>query len=128
MHLSKSISVLFLIIFLGCNQQSQQYDATTIEVSSPVDIGDVPLGIAHRFTISIVNTGQNPMQIGDVMVPCTCTVPTWEKAAIDPNENTEISIEFTPGDLGFFQEEIMVTGNFESTYVKLTGNVLLQNY
>lgn len=128
MHASKPLLLLLFIICLACDRKPEQYGPTTIQVSSPVDIGEVPLGIAHKFKISVLNTGQNPMQISDVMVPCTCTVPDWEKEVIDPQENTEISIEFTPGDLGSFQEEILVTGNFDPIYVKLTGNVLLQNY
>lgn len=124
----KSFLILLLVLLLACDQKPQQNGPTTIQVSSPVNFGEVPLGLTHKFEISILNTGQNPMQLKDVMVPCTCTKPTWEKRAIEPQEKMAVFIEFTPSDLGAFQEEIMLTGNFEPTYVKLEGNVSLKNY
>lgn len=124
----KFIIICLLVICLGCHSANQTWQPTTIAVASSTDIGEVSLGMTHELRLLIVNTGQNPMKIADIMVPCSCTNPIWDKKAVDPQKKTEVLIEYTPGDVGTFEEEIMLTGNFEPTYVKVTGNVRLLSF
>ena len=57
---------------------------------------------------------------------CGCTVPTYSKAPIQPNESGEIEIKYDTKKLGAFTKTITVTSNAEggNKILKIKGNIV----
>ena len=91
------------------------------------DFGTVKKGDQVKHVYKYKNTGKGPLLISDIRTTCGCTVPTWNKAPIQPNENDELSINFnTEGKYDKQIKYITVVANTipSETILTLTGMVV----
>lgn len=117
--------IIAIFLFASCHQAKQ--GPTTISFAKSVNLDTLTLNRVKEFSIIITNTGPNSLKINDIQVPCSCTKPYWDRQFISPGENAKVDIQFTPGDLGAFTEEIQLSGNFETSYIRITGYVDSRN-
>lgn len=76
---------------------------------------------------NIKNTGNNPLIITNVSTTCGCTVPKWSKQPILPNRTTEIVVEITPSNIGFFRKTITVNSNIKKQKTILIIEGIVEN-
>lgn len=95
-------------------------------VQSHHDFGTVKEGVrlAHEYVFK--NTGDKPLYISDVISPCGCTVPEYDKQPILPGKEGKIKIEFnTEGRVGNQEKKLTVIANIpqEHTFVSFKATV-----
>lgn len=99
---------------------------TTLEVEKPIiKLKGLLTGQTMTTKFNIKNTGNNPLIITNVSTTCGCTVPKWSKQPILPNRTTEIVVEITPSNKGFFRKTITVNSNIkkQKTILIIEGTV-----
>lgn len=90
------------------------------------DFGTVQEGEKLTHTFLFQNTGEYPLYISNVISPCGCTVPEYDKQPILPGKEGKITIEFnTQGRLGNQEKKLTVIANIpqEHTYVSFKATV-----
>jgi hypothetical protein len=99
---------------------SPKQSITSVEISEKeITLQGLERGKKSIATFKIKNTGAKPLVISRVNTSCGCTVPSWEKQAIKSGQTTEIEVEITPEESGFFHKTIQVYGNLKN------GEILL---
>lgn len=94
--------------------------------ASHYDFGKVKEGEKLTHTFMFQNTGAYPLYISNVISPCGCTVPEYDKQPILPGKEGKITIEFnTQGRLGNQEKKLTVIANIpqEHTYVSFKATV-----
>ena len=90
------------------------------------DFGEITEGGIVKHSFKFKNTGKMPLIITDVQTTCGCTVPSWNKNAIQPNAMDEIKVEFnSAGKEGNMDKPITIIANTfpVRTEFKLVGQV-----
>lgn len=78
---------------------------------SRCSLGVLHVGDDKEFSISIKNTGTNPFCIDKVITSCGCTEIVYSREPLLPKHEMIILGNFTAGERGIFQKEIMIFGN-----------------
>jgi hypothetical protein len=95
-------------------------------VETTFNFGEITEGALVKHNYKFKNTGKTPLIITDVQTTCGCTVPSWNKNPIQPNEVDEINVEFnSAGKEGKMDKPITIIANTfpARTEFKLTGFV-----
>jgi hypothetical protein len=72
-------------------------------VASPemLDLGKIKYGKVYDFTYLIVNKGENPVYIKEIVESCkSCTSARISSKVVNPNENVVLHVAYTPGSTG----------------------------
>ena len=94
---------------------------TQIEVEqTDIEFKDLQRKKTSKGVFVLKNIGDKPLIIKNIDSSCGCTVPKWDTQPIKPGDKTEIEVEVTPDDAGFFQKSISVYCNIESGIIKLS--------
>lgn len=93
-----------------------------------IDLGIISSEKTPLVSVNFVfsNKGKTSLVIYDVKASCGCTVPTWPKAPIKPNDKNLIKVDFdTNKQKGVFTKTIFVESNSNEDVVllKLKGKV-----
>lgn len=95
-------------------------------VETSYNFGEITEGALVKHNFKFKNTGKTPLIITDVQTTCGCTVPSWNKNPIQPNEVDEINVEFnSAGKEGKMDKPITIIANTfpARTEFKLIGFV-----
>lgn len=85
-----------------------------------VDFGTVEEGTQVEQTFTFQNPGQEPLLLLDVRSSCGCTIASWPKQPIAPNESGTIFVQFnTTGRSGPQQKVVTLTTNSEPSEYRL---------
>lgn len=78
----------------------------------------------HNFVIK--NIGNEPLFIKFIQTDCGCTIADWDTNPILPGKQTNIKIQITPIESGYFSKKIAVFCNDKRSpfYLRINGNVL----
>ncbi len=76
-----------------------------------VDLGEVFDSEVVHDSITLTNTGDQDLAIGDVTVTCGCTAGTVEQKTLKPGESTQLAINFDPRNRSGEQHGKRVTIN-----------------
>jgi hypothetical protein len=94
--------------------------------TTEIDYGTIHQNDDGERTFSFTNTGKEPIVISQVKTSCGCTVPSYSKTPILPNETSEIKVKYATNRIGVFKKTITVISNASETnkvlYIK--GEVL----
>lgn len=73
----------------------------------------------------IKNIGDEPLLIKFIQTDCGCTVAHWETNPILPGEQTNIRIQITPIEIGYFSKKIALFCNDPRSpfYLRISGKV-----
>lgn len=118
-----SILVLFFAGFATMTAQNTPKFQFTTEV---IDYGEIKKGSDGVRVFEFTNVGDAPLVIENVYSSCGCTVPSWTKTPIQPNEKGEIKVKYNTDIVGPIRRTISISSNAdESTKaVKIKGKVI----
>jgi len=85
---------------------------TSVRFANPVvDVGRRPIGSEVLVHFKMINTGNYPLYIEDVVVDCHCTTSSYTQKAIVSGDSTFIDVRYDSTLLGYFQKKIIVKTN-----------------
>jgi len=74
----------------------------------------------QRFNFEVVNTGNSPLVIQNIVASCGCTTPEWTKSPIAPNGKGVITAIYDPVNRpGLFEKNLTVYSNAKPEVVVL---------
>ena len=86
---------------------------TTIKLSAgSFDFGTVKEGTVVQTSVSVTNTGKEPLVITNCHASCGCTTPTCPHDPVAPGQTVEVPIKFdSKGKPGHQRKEVTITAN-----------------
>lgn len=79
-----------------------------------------------KISFIFYNQGKEPLIINDVATSCGCTVPSWSKKPVLPNQSGTIQLDYNTSILGEFRKTVVVYSNVENmphAILKIKGYV-----
>lgn len=89
-----------------------------------IDLGTVKVSHPYRFNFIVKNTSEKVVRIERLAVSCGgCTEASMDKQSLAPQEESNVSVIFTPNSTGIQTKSVIV--NYEGHQLKLrfTANV-----
>jgi hypothetical protein len=101
--------IVISLFFVGCDirktdkkynpvtpqKKASNLPPTTVQlIDSVYDFGTIKEGDVVSFSYRFKNTGNNPLEVSDVMASCGCTVPEKPEAPVAPGEIGFIKVKF----------------------------------
>lgn len=121
--------VIFFLAFgttFSQNETKKENTGVLTFETSEIDYGTINLNDNGERTFTFTNTGEAPIVISQVKTSCGCTVPSYSKTPILPNETSEIKVKYATNRVGVFKKTITIISNASETnkilYIK--GEVL----
>jgi hypothetical protein len=81
--------------------------------ASTLDYGTIAHNSDGTRILKFTNTGDAPLIITNVKASCGCTVPSYSKTAVLPNEKGEIMVKYNTKKMGAFNKTVTITSNAE---------------
>ena len=115
-----SLAAMFFIFagirFFKANRQNQgrvysKKSAMMRVAKSLIDVGEKKQHSVVRAVYVIYNSGDEDLKIQTVMPDCHCTVASFSKAPIGPNDSSEITLQYEATQPGVFQSSAVVSTN-----------------
>jgi hypothetical protein len=129
---------LFLIsgFFIAFSVQAQSGPATaaTPPASTKPDnlqlketgynFGKIPQGRPVIHVFEIVNTGNQPLMLENVIASCGCTTPEWSREAIAPGTTAPIKVGYNAYGEGHFNKTVTIFyNNGQTKALTISGEV-----
>ena len=114
------IKELYLNIINGKrNKQELEQTRTEAEIStSAIDFGSFHWEERKDTVVTLVNKGQKPLVIHDIVTSCGCTVADYDKRPARPGESVKVKISFKADHPERFNKTVGIYCNTEeSPYV-----------
>lgn len=123
---SPKIWALYKQAISGQTQEKHTVPVTSVSMSSTeIKLNDLQKGKKSVATLTLKNTGNQPLLISGVNASCGCTKPIWDRQPVAPGKETTVTLEIQPEDVGFFHKTVQVHCNTEKGVILLvlTGEV-----
>lgn len=104
------------------------YLSTSIQV---LDYGNIPITEVQTTNITLTNTGAATLIIDELIFDSSkFSFPLEIPTTLEVNESTNIALEFTPTQIGSFNENISIRNNSpeKQQIIKIKANVFSPNY
>ena len=89
------------------------------------DFGEIVQGSKSKYTFTFVNKGTTPVVITSATASCGCTVPSYSKEPVAPNQQGTVTAIFdSAGKMGNFVKTITIVTNVGSSYLNIKGNII----
>ena len=119
--LNPKIKDLYLEIITGKKKEGTDKSLTTISMDqSEKDFGNIPLNEKREHVFKLVNTGNKPLVIYDVVTSCGCTKAEYGKEPVRPGETLELKVIYNAEDKGCFRKNLTVYCNAEDSPLKFS--------
>ena len=118
--LNPKIKDLYLEIITGKKKGTDKSVTTVSIVDSEKDFGNIPLNEKREHVFKLVNTGNKPLVIYDVVTSCGCTKAEYGKEPVRPGETLDLKVIYNAEDKGRFRKNLTVYCNAENSPLKLT--------
>ena len=118
--LNPKIKDLYLEIITGKKKGTDKSVTTVSIVDSEKDFGNIPLNEKREHVFKLVNTGNKPLVIYDVVTSCGCTKAEYGKEPVRPGETLDLKVIYNAEDKGRFRKNLTVYCNAEDSPLKLT--------
>ena len=119
--LNPKIKDLYLEIITGKKKVGTDKSLTTVSMDqTEKDFGNIPLNEKREHIFMLVNTGNRPLVIYDVVTSCGCTKAEYGKEPVRPGETLELKVIYNAEDKGRFRKNLTVYCNAEDSPLKLT--------
>ena len=118
--LNPKIKDLYLEIITGKKKGTDKSVTTVSIVDSEKDFGNIPLNEKREHVFKLVNTGNKPLVIYDVVTSCGCTKAEYSKEPVRPGETLDLKVIYNAEDKGRFRKSLRVYCNVEDSPLKLT--------
>ena len=107
-------------LFMEMNLPAKKRNTTITFNTNEIDLGKISRTEKAKIKFTIWNTGKNIVRISHIDLSCECLNIENEITEINPGDSTCLNIIFHPDDIGKFQREILLYGNFDSSPKLLT--------
>ena len=126
----KRVTYLFLIVSIGVlifslvvrygqsssPQESNMLKLTSIKINDKkLDIGKTPVADEAKTEFILHNIGTENLYIDRIEVSCHCTSGEVTKEAIAPGDSVSIMVQYNKKIVGYFFQDVLVYGNFETS-------------
>ena len=92
-----------------------------------VNLGELKYGQTHKFSYKIKNTSDKKIIINRLYAGCTsCTKASMVKGYLEPGEEGEVNIEFTPGSTGPQNKSVSIAYSSIDDKVRAYPDMLLK--
>ena len=118
--LNPKIKDLYLEIITGKKKGTDKSVTTVSIVDSEKDFGDIPLNEKREHVFKLVNTGNKPLVIYDVVTSCGCTKAEYVKEPVRPGETLDLKVIYNAEDKGRFRKNLTVYCNVENSPLKFS--------
>ncbi|MFK7832798.1 MAG: DUF1573 domain-containing protein [Winogradskyella sp.] len=127
-----NIAILLILALGFFNAAPTEFDKYDSKIAimkfktEVVDYGTITQDSESKRLFLFTNTGDAPLLITKVKTSCGCTVPSYSKAPIMPNETGELNIKYDTKRLGAFTKTVTVMSNAEggNKILKIKGNIV----
>jgi len=128
---SKILSFTAILLMIITYTYAQETDGPKFEFKeSKHDFGDIRRGDKVEHIFKFKNTGTKPLVISNIITTCGCTVPSWPKEPIPPNNQGEIKVIFnSTGKIGKQNKVITIFSNSvnQKERITISANVIPDN-
>ena len=115
------VKELYLKHITGNGNDSMEIAKTTVELpETEKDFGTISLNEKREYVFKLVNTGNKPLVIYDVVTSCGCTKAEYGKEPARPGETLDLKVIYNAEDKGRFRKNLTVYCNVEDSPLKLT--------
>ena len=118
--LNPKIKDLYLEIITGKKKGTDKSVTTVSIVDSEKDFGNIPLNEKREHVFKLVNTGDKPLVIYDVVTSCGCTKAEYGKEPVRPGETLDLKVIYNAEDKGCFRKNLTVYCNAEDSPLKFS--------
>ena len=119
--LNPKIKDLYLEIITGKKRVGADKSVTTVSMDrSEKDFGNIPLNEKREHVFKLVNTGDNPLVVYDVVTSCGCTKAEYGKEPVRPGGTLELKVIYNAEDKGRFRKNLTLYCNADNSPLKLT--------
>ena len=118
--LNPKIKDLYLEIITGKKKGTDKSVTTVSIVDSEKDFGNIPLNEKREHVFKLVNTGNKPLVIYDVVTSCGCTKAEYGKEPVRPGETLDLKVIYNAEDKGRFRKNLTVYCNAENSPLKFS--------
>ena len=101
-------------LYLNMMQKKDIYhkiSTTALASTNLIDFGNINLSETAKYSFEIQNIGDKPLVIIGVDTSCGCLTTEYDKTAINKGDQNNITITYSPKQIGEFQETILIRGN-----------------
>jgi hypothetical protein len=107
---------------------SNRLPVTAVEFEqSEIRLKNLQVGKTSEAVFTLKNVGTRALTIQMVDASCGCTVPEWDKQPIKSGQTTEIKVQITPEEEGFFNKTITVRCNTKEGQILFNINGIVKN-
>ena len=118
--LNPKIKDLYLEIITGKKKDADK-SVTTVSMDRPEkDFGNIPLNEKREHVFKLVNTGNKPLVVYDVVTSCSCTKAEYSMEPVRPGDTLYLKVIYNAEDKGRFRKNLTVYCNAEDSPLKLT--------
>ncbi len=118
--LNPKIKDLYLEIITGKKKETDKSVTTVSTDQSEKDFGNIPLNERREHVFRLINTGNKPLVVYDVVTSCGCSKAEYGKEPVCPGETLDLKVIYHAEDKGRFHKSLRVYCNVEESPLKLT--------
>lgn len=122
------VKELYLNVIAGRKTQTEmEHTKTTAEVShATIDLGTFHWKEKQDTIVTLMNTGERPLVIHDIVTSCGCTVADYDKRPAQPGESIFINMSYMAEHPEHFNKTIVVYCNAEQSpfTLRITGDAV----
>ena len=119
--LNPKIKDLYLEIITGKKRVGADKSVTTVSMDqSEKNFGNIPLNEKREHVFKLVNTGNKPLVVYDVVTSCSCTKAEYSMEPVRPGDTLDLKVVYHAEDKGRFRKSLRVYCNVEDSPLNLT--------
>ena len=119
--LNPKIKDLYLEIITGKKRVGADKSVTTVSMDqSEKNFGNIPLNEKREHVFKLVNTGNKPLVVYDVVTSCSCTKAEYSMEPVRPGDALDLKVIYDAEDKGRFRKSLRVYCNVEDSPLNLT--------
>ena len=84
------------------------------------DFGTFKQGGNGTYDFKFTNSGREPLIISNARGSCGCTVPSWPKEPVKPNEGSVIKVTYDTQRVGAFTKTVTISSNAKTAEKVIT--------
>jgi hypothetical protein len=119
--------IQFIILFLfinACSRVDKSFKPILTVNKISKNLGKVSFDSSTTISYTINNVGNAPLIIDTITVSCECTIPSFIKKSILPNDSAILNITYKPLNTGEFNKAVIIKSNIDSIFTILKFNGL----
>ena len=119
--LNPKIKDLYLEIITGKKRVGADKSVTTVSMDqSEKNFGNIPLNEKREHVFKLVNTGNKPLVVYDVVTSCGCAKAEYSKEPVRLGETLDLKVIYNAEDKGYFRKTLTAYCNVEESPLKFS--------